>query len=330
MDSEFASAFEENLRLNPFLSDALASLGSHIKNRDESVRTSPGRIPIDIVEVILDFLLGYRRALKICSLVHRAWTAPCRARLFSTMIIRSDTNVQLMVNQLKTISDTYTRELRVEGIVRSQMYVRHVKDKISYAYLATVSQLLTMGVRTLTVSRSNLFFHDDICSTDAKKPSCQAEMEAARSFLQKVQTLRFDLTEWLLYDQFQAHVADCPNVTRLVLFSGQPMMGPSIRGVPLRPNAVKSTPLPKLKHLALVNLGLRFRHRDGASRMLDVLQWLVPSSKNSCLETLTCVNSDVFMARAWEKFIGSSGKKLREIHVSFDFEDEIYVYFGGE
>jgi hypothetical protein len=328
MASDFAAMIERELHFNPFLNDALADLVSLI-NMNKSISdscTCTSGLPPDILEIILDFLLYDVETLRRCALVHSSWLTLSRSRLFSTIVIRSGTNVRLMVEQLKAISDTYTREVRVEGTTRFHRYTRSLGDIMSYHHLAELSAMLPAGVPILTVSRSNLFFPETIMRpAEARKELSSLDHEAARLFLYKVQALRFDFADWLLTEDFQLHVADCPNITRLVLYSScqkdPTMRAPLTFLVPLNP-------VPNLKHLELLSLGPTFRHAQCANRMKQILDWLVPNTGTSRLQTLTCVLPDVFMTREWETFIGTSGKNLEVIRVSFDFTNNAWMYLN--
>jgi hypothetical protein len=328
MDSDsFATAIERDLRLNPFLKDALSEIGSFITMRKSGSYADNGRrIPTDIIEIILDFLLDNVKALRQCALVHRSWTVLCRHRLFSVITVHSGTDVPLMVEQLRAISDTYTREVRVEGMCRSQGYVRTPADKMSYEHLAKLSQLFPEGIPTLTLSRSNLFF-SELGNMTSKSLSTET-LEAARLFLFKVQTLRFELAHWLLCEDFQGHIVDCANITRLVIFADDATYSPSMRS-PLS-RTIRAGPLSRLKHLELVGLGLRFTHQEGANRLAHLLQWLIPDSTSTRLETFACVLVDVPITRTWEAFIGTSGKHLRKLRVSFAYDQTVCHYFGSE
>jgi hypothetical protein len=320
MDSDFAAAIERDMRFNPFLKDALSEIGLFIATRqiNRSSTNTDIHIPADIIEIILDFLLDDVKSLGKCALVHRSWTTLCRHRLFSVITMHSDTDVPLMVEQLKAISDTHTREVRVEGMCRSNRYLWTRGDKMTYQHLAELSKLFPEGIPILTLSRSNLFFPD--LSTVVSESLSTETLEAARLFLFKVQTLRFDFTEWLLSEDFQALVTDCVNATRLVLFNSCPPKALSMRS-PLA-CTMKAAPLSRLKHLELVGLGSSFRRRKGADRLGKIFQWLVPDSTGTHLQTFTCVLVDVFIIHAWETFIGTSGRYIRTLRVSFVYDHE--------
>jgi hypothetical protein len=86
----------------------LAGSGSNSGSLSDSLGLAL-RIPLDVVEPVLDELAD--EDLKACSLVHRTWTFPAQARLFSTVsyIEPNAAHVRAHPNSLNRMRDFWPR-----------------------------------------------------------------------------------------------------------------------------------------------------------------------------------------------------------------------------
>jgi hypothetical protein len=327
--TSLTETFEELFHIDPaqsiFRTPTLPIATEPCPSQDDIDRAQNTKLPSDVLEIIMDYLLRFPKALKKGSLVCKSWSRAARPRLFAIFIVRKDTDIGQTGAGWRSLS-AYPREVLIDGLVRSHNYTSDFRDRMAYDDYAILSHWLTSGIHTLSIKQTNYLLPDYGHSLTREVKS------AACSLLGTVQTLRFEMADWMLYPELCQQFSDCVSVRRLVLssplalsFNLSEMEKPTLMDR-LQPamHSLEPAPMPFLQHLSLVQLGKRFTYEQGAARLFELLQWLVPRSDQPVLRTFICVLKDTWMTRTWEKFILKGCKALWDIRVSFDFDDRVW------